>query len=75
MQARLAGAWTESAWRLCAVLIGACALAQGAVLKRGMEAFEVKQCPTEMAAREYLRSLGLEHYWDIVLSNAILAED
>jgi hypothetical protein len=48
---------------------------QGVVIRNGFRKFESIKCPTEGAAREYLRSFSLEHYWDIVLSNAILASE
>ena len=31
-----------------------------------------KQCPTESFAREFFKNAGVEHYWDLAYSGAVL---
>lgn len=34
--------------------------------------WKVRACPTEALAREHLKRHGVEHYWDLALSTAIV---
>ena len=36
--------------------------------------WKVKGIPTEVLAREHLRRFGVEHYWDLALSETIIEQ-
>ncbi|KAM7539693.1 hypothetical protein Aperf_G00000023470 [Anoplocephala perfoliata] len=45
---------------------------EGTVKNRAFENMQVKLCPTELFARELFRKKGVEHYWDMAYSGAVL---
>lgn len=45
---------------------------QGTVLTRSFNEVQFKSCPTEAFAREQFRKHGVEHYWDLAFSKAVL---
>ncbi|XP_028391992.1 U4/U6 small nuclear ribonucleoprotein Prp3-like [Dendronephthya gigantea] len=50
---------------------------EGTEKKRRFSDFKMKTCANESAAREYLKTYGVEHYWDLSISESLLegAED
>jgi U4/U6 small nuclear ribonucleoprotein PRP3 len=52
-------------------------LFQGTEKQRRFTDFKLKTCTNEAAAREYLKTYGVEHYWDLSISESLLdgAED
>ena len=42
------------------------------MLNRSFGDIRFKLCPTESFAREQFKKLGVEHYWDLAYSNAVL---
>ncbi len=52
-------------------------LFQGTEKARRFTDFKLKTCTNETAAREYLKTYGVEHYWDLSISESLLdgAED
>ena len=52
-----------------------CALVwEGEVSSRNFSMWKVKNCATEMEARDFLRRFGVEHYWDMAISQSIIEE-
>lgn len=45
---------------------------QGEVTQRAFTDVRLKVCPTEAFAREQFKRNGVEHYWNLAYSNAIL---
>ncbi len=45
---------------------------QGETKERNFGDVKFKQCPTESFAREHFRNAGVEHYWDLAYSGAVL---
>jgi U4/U6 small nuclear ribonucleoprotein PRP3 len=45
---------------------------EGAVKNRSFGTIIFKLCPTITFAREYLKKLGCEHYWDIAQTDSLL---
>ncbi|CAB3995994.1 U4 U6 small nuclear ribonucleo Prp3 [Paramuricea clavata] len=50
---------------------------EGTEKQRRFTDFKLKTCTNEAAAREYLKTYGVEHYWDLSISESLLdgAED
>eukprot|EP00053_Salpingoeca_punica_P013693 m.123891 g.123891 ORF g.123891 m.123891 type:complete len:589 (-) comp16269_c0_seq2:245-2011(-) len=48
---------------------------EGLVKKPAFQHFEMKHCRTEAYAREYLNQKNVAHYWDLALSEAVVAYD
>ena len=50
---------------------------QGTEKQRRFTDFKLKTCTNETAAREYLKTYGVDHYWDLSISESLLdgAED
>ena len=48
---------------------------QGKCEKKNFSDWKVKGVPTEVLAREYLRRYGVEHYWDLALSETIVEQE
>lgn len=54
-------------------VVNSCALVwEGEVKSRAFTEMKFKACPTETFAREQFRKLGVEQYWDLAYSGAIL---
>ena len=47
-------------------------ISQGKCEKKSFTDWKVKSIPTEVLAREHLRRFGVEHYWDLALSESIV---
>ena len=47
---------------------------QGKTEKKSFTDWKVKSIPTEVLAREHLRRHGVEHYWDLALSETIVEQ-
>ena len=47
---------------------------QGKMEKKCFGDWKVKGIPTEVLAREHLRRFGVEHYWDLALSETIIEQ-
>ena len=47
---------------------------QGKCEKKNFTDWKVKSIPTEVLAREHLRRFGVEHYWDLALSESIVEQ-
>jgi U4/U6 small nuclear ribonucleoprotein PRP3 len=45
---------------------------QGTVKQRNFGEVKFKVCPTEKLGREFLKSRGVEHYWDLAYSGCVL---
>ncbi|KAK0057049.1 U4/U6 small nuclear ribonucleoprotein Prp3 [Biomphalaria pfeifferi] len=45
---------------------------EGMVKTRSFDEMKFKTCPTESFAREQLKKLGVEHYWDLAYSSTVL---
>ncbi|KAM9293834.1 U4/U6 small nuclear ribonucleoprotein Prp3 [Gastrophryne carolinensis] len=45
---------------------------EGTVKDRSFGEIKFKQCPTENMAREHFKKHGVEHYWDLALSQSVL---
>ncbi|XP_059166868.1 U4/U6 small nuclear ribonucleoprotein Prp3-like [Physella acuta] len=45
---------------------------EGMVKTRSFDEMKFKTCPTESFAREQLKKQGVEHYWDLAFSGAVL---
>ncbi|ESO99440.1 hypothetical protein LOTGIDRAFT_186812, partial [Lottia gigantea] len=45
---------------------------EGTVKTRSFSDIKFKACPTETFAREQFKKLGVEHYWDLAYSGAVL---
>ncbi|GFR79910.1 U4/U6 small nuclear ribonucleoprotein Prp3, partial [Elysia marginata] len=45
---------------------------EGMVKTRSFDEMKFKMCPTESFAREQLKKLGVEHYWDLAYSGTVL---
>uniref|UniRef100_UPI00358E9501 U4/U6 small nuclear ribonucleoprotein Prp3 isoform X2 n=1 Tax=Myxine glutinosa TaxID=7769 RepID=UPI00358E9501 len=45
---------------------------EGTAKERSFKEIKFKQCPTESLAREHFRKHGVEHYWDLCLSESVL---
>lgn len=48
---------------------------EGKCEKKNFSDWKVKGVPTEVLAREYLRRYGVEHYWDLALSETIVEQE
>eukprot|EP01135_Chromosphaera_perkinsii_P004043 Nk52_evm56s266 gene=Nk52_evmTU56s266 len=80
--------WTEEAAPGAASVVGEvtgssggagggnrCALVwEGVLSHRNFNHWKSKQCATETDARDFLRRFGVEHYWDMALSQSIVEE-
>ena len=42
------------------------------VRSRNCVEMKFKNCPTETFAREQMKKLGIEHYWDLAYSGTVL---
>ena len=52
-----------------------CALVwEGTTKQRHFGDLIFKLCPTEAAARDHMRKHGVEHYWDLAYSSAVLED-
>lgn len=47
---------------------------EGTTKQRNFGDLIFKLCPSEVVAREHLRKHGVEHYWDLAYSSAVLEE-
>ena len=45
---------------------------EGMVLTRAFQEVIFKACPTERYARDQFKKHGVEHYWDLAFSGAVL---
>ena len=45
---------------------------QGTVKDRAFPEIRFKLCPTESFAREQFKKCGVEHYWDLAYSGAVM---
>lgn len=45
---------------------------KGTIKQRNFGEIKFKVCPTEKLGREYLKSRGVEHYWDLAYSGCVL---
>ena len=45
---------------------------EGETKERQFGDMKFKQCPSENFAREFFKSSGVEHYWDLAYSGAVL---
>lgn len=45
---------------------------QGTAKTRSFNEFKFKVCPTQMFAREQFKKQGVEQYWDLAFSGAVL---
>lgn len=48
---------------------------EGIVKERNFGEIRIRQCPLEKQAREHFQKHGVEHYWDMAYSGAILEID
>lgn len=48
---------------------------QGTTQGKSFHDWKFKSCPSEQMAREFLKKYGAEHYWDLALSESIIATD
>lgn len=51
-----------------------CVTFKGVVKKRSFGEIKFKACPLEKLAREHFQKHGVEHYWDIAYSGAVLEQ-
>ena len=51
-----------------------CHIFQGKTERKCFTDWKVKSIPTEVLAREHLRRHGVEHYWDLALSETIVEQ-
>ena len=49
-------------------------LSQGKREKKSFSDWKVKGVPTEVLARDHLKRYGIEHYWDLALSESIMEQ-
>ena len=49
-----------------------CLFAQGTNRERYFNDWKFKLCPMQSTAREHLKKYGVEHYWDLALSESLL---
>lgn len=47
-------------------------LFQGTTKNRAFTEIKFKVCPTEAFAREQFKRYGVEHYWDLAYSGAVM---
>ena len=47
-------------------------VAQGANQQRNFSDWKFKLCPMQSMARDHLKKYGVEHYWDLALSESLL---
>ena len=47
---------------------------QGKMERKCFGDWKVKGIPTEVLAREHLRRFGVEHYWDLALSETVIEQ-
>ena len=45
---------------------------QGTNQERNFSDWKFKLCPMQSIAREHLKRYGVEHYWDLALSESLL---
>lgn len=45
---------------------------QGTNKERNFSDWKFKLCPMQSTAREHLKKYGVEHYWDLALSESLL---
>lgn len=45
---------------------------QGTNQERNFSDWKFKLCPMQSIAREHLKKYGVEHYWDLALSESLL---
>ncbi|XP_065884672.1 U4/U6 small nuclear ribonucleoprotein Prp3-like [Dysidea avara] len=48
---------------------------EGTAQGKNFHDWKFKSCPSEQMAREFLKKFGAEHYWDLALSESIIATD
>lgn len=48
---------------------------EGTAQSKSFYDWKFKSCPSEQMAREFLKKYGAEHYWDLALSESIVATD
>lgn len=48
---------------------------QGKVQDRCFQDWKIKGFPTDGLAREHLKRYGVEHYWDLALSETIVEQE
>ena len=63
----------ESHVTSCDLLLLLCAV-QGKTERKSFTDWKVKSIPTEVLARELLRRFGVEHYWDLALSETVVEQ-
>ena len=54
--------------------IGVLHVSQGKREKKSFTDWKVKGVPTEVLARDHLKRYGIEHYWDLALSESIMEQ-
>jgi len=47
-------------------------VAQGTNQQRNFSDWKFKLCPMQSMARDHLKKYGVEHYWDLALSESLL---